>query len=227
MPAPVTGDAFLDLVRKTGLVNADVLAACLSKIGGEIPLPTEPKPLAELLVREGWLLHRDIEPGNILVDRKGRVKIVDFGLARAVEGTDHDFVKHYVEQLLVAAEYLAPEFELGSRVAQTADIYSLGATFYFCLSGQPPCGEATFAKKIPSRHRRPAPLRSLRPEIAEEMATIIDRMLARNPAERFASAQAVFEALAPWRQRPVAVPTDDEMPHHCPAVRRLLQCGCM
>src|SRR5262249_62238570 len=80
------------------------------------------------------LVHRDIKPGTILVDRTGIVKILDMGLARFFHDEEDDLTKKYDENVLGTADYLAPEQALNSHeVDIRADIYSLGATFYFCL----------------------------------------------------------------------------------------------
>jgi len=173
------------------------------------------------------VIHRDIEPNNILVDRRGSVKIVDFGLARLVDDNSLDgpgLTDKQIVTLFGTADYLAPEIASGKGVSVGADIYGLGATFYFCVTGQPPFGDGTIAQKLAwHQNCRPTSVRSLRPEVPEGMAAVLDRMLAKDPAERFASAEAVVRALAPWTRRPVPVPTEDEMPHHCPLVRRLLE----
>ena len=107
------------------------------------------------------LVHRDIKPANILVDRTGIVKILDMGLARFFNDEEDVLTKKYDESVLGTADYLAPEQALDSHsVDIRADIYSLGATFYFCLTGRTPFHEGTVAQKlIWHQTRQPKPIR--------------------------------------------------------------------
>src|SRR5262249_10146677 len=91
------------------------------------------------------LVHRDIKPGNILIDRTGTVKILDMGLARFIHDHTDPLTSKYDEKaVLGTADYLAPEQAMSSHdVDIRADIYSLGATFYFLLTGKPPFGPGT------------------------------------------------------------------------------------
>ena len=127
------------------------------------------------------LIHRDIKPGNILVDRTGLVKVLDMGLARFFNDDESCITAKYEENVLGTADYLAPEQALDSHnVDIRADIYSLGATFYFCLTGSTPFGEGTVAQKlIWHQTRQPKPVRQLRPEVPEGLAAVLDKMMAK------------------------------------------------
>jgi serine/threonine protein kinase len=165
------------------------------------------------------LVHRDIKPGNVLVDRNGIVKILDMGLARFFNDTEDILTKKYDENVLGTADYLAPEQALDSHsVDIRADIYSLGATFYFTLTGRTPFAEGTVAQKlIWHQTRQPKAIRSIRPEVPEGLVAVIDRMMAKDPSQRYQTPLGVAEALAPWTQTPIALPPDAEMPQLSPA----------
>ena len=142
------------------------------------------------------MVHRDIKPGNILVDRTGTVKILDMGLARFFHDEEDLLTKKYDENVLGTADYLAPEQALDSHgVDIRADIYSLGATFYFCLTGRTPFSEGTVAQKlIWHQTRQPKPIRALQPAVPEAMAAIIEKMMAKDPAHRYQTPLEVAEA---------------------------------
>src|SRR5262249_17965718 len=112
---------------------------------------------------EAGLVHRDVKPGNLLVDRAGTVKVLDLGLARFFNDPSDNITKEHDESVLGTADYLSPEQLLGGKVDIRADIYSLGVTFYFLLTGQNPFGEGTAAQKmIWHQVRQPKPIRNLR-----------------------------------------------------------------
>ena len=122
------------------------------------------------------------------------------GLARFFHDEEDILTKKYDENVLGTADYLAPEQALDSHgVDIRADIYSLGATFYFCLTGRTPFTEGTVAQKlIWHQTRQPKPIRQARPEVPEALAALIERMMAKDPAQRPQTPQEVAEALAPF-----------------------------
>src|SRR5262245_10670125 len=160
------------------------------------------------------LVHRDVKPGNILVDRNGIVKVLDMGLARFFNDEDDQLTKKHDENVLGTADYLAPEQALDSHsVDIRADVYSLGGTFYFCLTGRTPFAEGTVAQKlIWHQTRQPKPIRSIRPEVPEGIVAIVERMMAKDAGQRFQTPQEIADALAPWTQTPIPPPPDSEMP---------------
>jgi serine/threonine protein kinase len=160
------------------------------------------------------LVHRDIKPGNILVDRNGIVKILDMGLARFFHDEDDQLTRKHDENVLGTADYLAPEQALDSHAVDIrADVYSLGATFYFCLTGRTPFAEGTVAQKlIWHQTRAPKPIRSFRPEVPEGIIGVIDRMMAKDVGQRYQTPQEVADSLVEWTQTPIPPPPDSEMP---------------
>jgi eukaryotic-like serine/threonine-protein kinase len=160
------------------------------------------------------LIHRDIKPGNILVDRTGVVKILDLGLARFFNDDEDLLTKKYDESVLGTADYLAPEQAVDSHTVDgRADIYSLGATFYFLLTGQPPFAEGTVAQKLLwHQSKNPKPVREVRGQIPEAVARVVARMMAKKPEDRYQSPCELADALLPFTQTPIPPPPDEEMP---------------
>jgi len=200
----VDGINFHDLVRKFGTV--DVLRACHYIFGAVIGLHH---------AHEMGLVHRDIKPANILVDRTGVVKILDMGLARFFNPDEDDMLtKKFDESVLGTADYLAPEQAIDSSTVDIrADIYGLGGTFYYMLTGFPPFPECSVAQKLLWHQTKPPKaIRAYRPEVPEGVAAIVDKMMAKDAANRYQSPAELMEALAPWVQTPIPPPPDQEMP---------------
>jgi serine/threonine protein kinase len=171
------------------------------------------------------LVHRDIKPGNLLLSRQGIVKILDMGLAcfaRRSQQSDKGTNGHS-KRVVGTDDYLAPEQVVDSDdVDIRADIYGLGATFYFILTGQPPFGEVDLAhhKLIWHLTRRPKPVRERRPEIPEELGVVLERLLAKNPWERYQTPLELVRALGPWTAIPIGPPPAHELPERCAARER-------
>src|SRR5262245_21481345 len=165
------------------------------------------------------LVHRVIKPGNLLVDRTGTVKILDMGLARFFHDTEDDLTKKFDENVLGTADYLAPEQALDSHsVDIRADIYSLGATFYYLLTGSPLFPEGTVPQKlIWHQNRQPRPVQSLRPEVPDALVAILEKMMMKDLANRYQTPSEVMVALASWVVTPIPPPSDREMPTISPA----------
>ncbi len=151
---------------------------------------------------EAGLIHRDVKPSNFLVEKStGVVKLLDLGLARFMEeGGDALTQRFDGGNVLGTADYVAPEQTRDSHeVDQRCDIYALGGTLYFLLTGKSPFPDGTPADKmIAHRSRKPTPVRTFRPDVPPALATLIDKMMAKNPDERHDSANEVADALSPW-----------------------------
>lgn len=148
---------------------------------------------------EKGLVHRDIKPDNLIVDKSGTVKILDMGLARSSEDPEDRLTAHMEPEVIVGtADYIAPEQALNEPVDVRADIYSLGVTFFVLLTGRPPF-TGTTAQKLAQHQLRAAPsLVDLRAKAPAELGEVIARMLQKKPGDRFQTPAEVIEALAPW-----------------------------
>jgi serine/threonine protein kinase len=163
---------------------------------------------------ERGLVHRDVKPANLLVDRQGVVKVLDLGLVRSQAESD-DLTRNEGVKILGTADYLAPEQALEcSKVDVRADIYSLGATAYFLLTGRPPFeGAKTAQKLIAHQVQRVRPLREARPDVPVALGAVIERMLAKRPADRYQTPGEVIAALDAWAIDPPPPPAAHEIPN--------------
>jgi serine/threonine protein kinase len=172
---------------------------------------------------ERGLVHRDVKPSNLLLDREGVVKLLDLGLARLFQDESDDLTRKHGgnKNVLGTADYVAPEQALDSHGADIrADVYSLGCTFYFMLTGSPPFHEAKSLgqKLMAHQNQEPRPVRDLCPAVPAELAAVLAKMTAKRPADRYQTPAEVVEALEPWTQNPIDPPSEEEMPRWCPAV---------
>ena len=144
------------------------------------------------------LVHRDIKPANLLIDRKGAVKILDLGIARFTSEVNTRPTAH--AEIVGTLDYLAPEQAVdSSAVDPRADLYALGATLYFLLAGHPPFTDTDISRKLERKQfSDPPPLHEFRPYIHEELSRIVQRLLARNPAHRYATPDDAARALEEW-----------------------------
>ncbi len=149
---------------------------------------------------EQGMVHRDIKPQNLMVTPKGQVKILDFGLARLRGGQARGGGLTEAGSFMGTPEYVSPEQATDARTADTrADLYSLGCTLYFLLTGRPPFVEDTPVKMVLAHIEKPPPsLGTVRPDVPPELAAVVERMLAKDPARRYQQPVEVAQALVPF-----------------------------
>ncbi|MBV9126208.1 MAG: serine/threonine protein kinase, partial [Planctomycetes bacterium] len=174
---------------------------------GRLPVPEAVHYLLQIVTglahaASRGVVHRDIKPSNIIISPNRRAKLVDMGLARSLEPhSDHALTQSGVT--LGTFDYISPEQALEPREADVrSDIYSLGCTFYHMLTGQPPVPEGTAAKKL-HHHQHVPPLdpRQLTPEIPDEVAAILARMMAKDPKDRYQRPEDLFRHLLQVAQK--------------------------
>lgn len=132
------------------------------------------------------VVHRDVKPSNIIITPTGQAKLVDMGLARNLERHGERDLTHS-GMTLGTFDYISPEQALEPREADArSDIYSLGCTLYHMLTGQPPVPEGTPAKKLDHhQHHKPIDPRQLNPELSKEIVQVLDKMMAKDPKQRY------------------------------------------
>ena len=160
--------------------------------------------------REG-MVHRDVKAGNVLVAKDGQVKVADFGIARVFAGGDSELTQ--AGTVMGTATYFSPEQAQGKPVDPRSDLYSLGVVLYEMLAGEPPftAGEPV-AIAYAHVHEAPKRLREVDPELPAEIDAIAMKLLAKDPARRYPSADDLRADLRRFRQgakltpAPVAAP---------------------
>lgn len=150
------------------------------------------------------LVHRDVKPENILVCADGTVKILDFGLAM-IDDNDEEFSMAMIfgQNRLGTADYISPEQYLDSyKVDARADLYSLGCTFYFALTGKVPFPFETSGQKLKAHlKKRATPVEELRPDIPRQVSAIVGKLMAKRPENRLQTADEVARYLRPLAVR--------------------------
>jgi serine/threonine protein kinase len=200
----VDGMNLHDFVQRNGPLDVARACHCASQVA-----------LGLQHAHENGLIHRDIKPANVLIDRQGVVKVLDLGLARFNKCTDQLTQRANPNStVLGTADFLSPEQALDcSSVDIRADIYSLGATFCYLLTGHGPFPEGSLMKKLYYHQTtQPKPPSHYRSEVSPELDEVILRLLAKNPDDRYQTPIEVAQALEPWTQQSVPLPTEAEMP---------------
>jgi serine/threonine protein kinase len=163
---------------------------------------------------EAGIVHRDIKPGNLLLDRKGVVRLLDMGLARFFDDDGSAFARNYEQGYSIGtADYMAPEQTVDYGVDIRADIYSLGGTLYYLLVGKSPFQDGTLPQKmIWHQVRQPKPVRAFRGDVPESMVRVLDKMMAKETERRYQTAAEVAADLEEFISHTIPVPSAEEMP---------------
>ncbi len=149
---------------------------------------------------DAGLIHRDVKPANLLLNDRGQIKILDLGLALFSRDGEASLTLLHNENVLGTADYLAPEQALSSHdVDFRADIYGLGCTLYYLLTGHPPFPEGTLAQRIAKHQTKmPADIREDRPDCPPSLVHICLKMMQKDPKHRYQSMLEVSHVLNAW-----------------------------
>jgi beta-lactam-binding protein with PASTA domain/predicted Ser/Thr protein kinase len=188
----VDGTPLSNLIRTEGPLLADRAAA----IGAAVAA-------ALAFAHRNGVIHRDVKPGNVLIDSSGHVKVADFGIARA-SNTQENLTQ--TGAVMGTATYFSPEQAQGLSVDPRSDVYSLGVVLYEMVTGKPPfTGDNPVAVAYKHVREEPPPLRQLNPQVPAAFEAIVMQAMAKLPDDRYASAEDLRTDLLRFRQgRPVA-----------------------
>ncbi|MHB1558369.1 MAG: serine/threonine-protein kinase [Isosphaeraceae bacterium] len=184
----VEGTNLREYVRKRGALDLPQALAIMKQTGQAIGA-----------AGEAGLIHRDVKPENILIARRGRVKVADFGLCRHM---DED-AAHLTQAgtTMGTPAYMSPEQAQGHPLDHRSDLYSLGATFYYMLAGVPPFrADSPVALALKQVREIPSSLLIHRPDLPLEIDRLVMKLMAKNPADRFQSAAEMLAELARIRE---------------------------
>ena len=171
------------------------------------PTPLDPQRAIDITIQvlraarfahKRGIIHRDFKPHNVIVDGEGRVKVTDFGIARAGAS---DMTE--TGAIMGTAAYLSPEQAQGHAVSASSDLYSVGILLYELLTGAPPFdAESAVSIALKQVNETPAPPRSINPAVSPELEDVVLRALQKDPSQRFVDADEFIGALEAVREYP-------------------------
>ena len=188
----VNGDDLQTIVKKRGALPFDMVANYMAQAARGLQHS-----------HEVGLIHRDVKPANLLINQDGQVKLLDLGLALFADDAQASLTMDFNDKVLGTADYLAPEQALNShQVDHRADLYGLGCTMYFLLTGNPPFPDGTIAQRI-AKHQKvmPKEIRKIRPDCPGELEGICWKLLQKDPKFRYPSAAHTANVLEEWRAK--------------------------
>lgn len=182
----VTGSNLEAIVRERGPLSVSLALRCILQGAQGLEY-----------AHQRGVVHRDIKPANLLLNDEEQVKILDMGLARLTAGVDAGHELTATGVLMGTAEYMAPEQAESARTASVpADIYSLGCTLYFLLTGQRMYPGGNMMTQVLAHRERPIPsLRQRRPDVSEAVEVLFTQMVAKRPEDRYPAMSALIPVL--------------------------------
>ncbi len=176
----VQGQTLKSFVQKKGPLEVNLALLIMRQVASALQAASE-----------RGIVHRDIKPENIMLNRKGEAKVADFGLAQLQGGEHLNLTQEGVT--MGTPLYMSPEQVSGKSLDQRSDIYSFGISCYHMLAGRPPFeGENAVSVAVKHLHEAPEPLGKIRPDLPAAVCSVVDRMTAKQPEDRYENAQAVL-----------------------------------
>ncbi|KAA0097951.1 Stk1 family PASTA domain-containing Ser/Thr kinase [Mycolicibacterium sp. P1-18] len=165
--------------------------------------PVDPRRAVEIIAdacqalnysHQHGIVHRDVKPANIMIDRAGAVKVMDFGIARALHDDGAKLTQ--TSAVIGTAQYLSPEQASGETVDARSDVYSLGCVFYELLTGEPPfIGDTPVSVAYQHVRKDPPPPSRRNPALSPDLDAVVLKSLAKNPANRYQTAAEMRDDL--------------------------------
>ncbi len=184
----IEGRTLADIVRVNGRVSAVQAAEIASEVSAALAF-----------AHRNGVVHRDIKPANILIGSSGQVKVADFGIARAMNSAADSNLTQ-IGLVMGTATYFSPEQAQGAQPDPRSDLYSLGIVMYEMVGGRPPfAGDNPVAIAYKQVHENPQPLNQLAPDVPRPFEAIVAKLLAKNPAIRYADGDALRDDLRRFR----------------------------
>ena len=202
----VDGDTLRDIIRMDGPMEVDRALGVMADVCGALDFS-----------HKKGIIHRDVKPANIMISRDGAVKVMDFGIARAV--SDSSSTLTTTSSVLGTAQYLSPEQARGETVDARSDLYSAGCVLYEMVAGVPPfTGESPVAVAYQHVRESPKPPSTVNPELSSYVDAVVMQAMAKNPENRYASAGEMrtdlLAVLTGGRPAAPLVLTDDDLDDH-------------
>src|SRR5688500_12380441 len=183
----IEGRSLAQIIRDDGPLSPDRAADVATDVAAALGF-----------AHRGGVVHRDVKPGNVLISPTGQVKVTDFGIARAVS-TQENLTQ--TGTVMGTATYFSPEQARGEPVDPRSDVYSLGIVLYEMLTGKPPfAGDSPVAVAYKHVQETPVPPRELDPSLPSSLEAVTLKALAKNPANRYASADDFAADLRRFRE---------------------------
>lgn len=169
----VDGETLRDVLRRNGPVPPRQAMTWMADVAAAMDFS-----------HRAGIVHRDMKPANVMIDHQGAVKVMDFGIARAMDDTSATMTQ--TSAVMGTAQYLSPEQARGIKVDPRSDIYSMGCVLFELITGEPPfTGDSPIAVAHQHVHEDPRRPSQVNPEISPELDSVVMKAMSKNPANRY------------------------------------------